>query len=575
RLAVGAMLDDGADNLSTDAGAVHLFTFTDGSFAGAAYTGTIGDGYLGAGNVNITLDDADRFGSGVALSQSANMLAIGARGDDGLGNVMGSAGAVYLLTFSDFAFGGGAVAARAGVGYEIDLTANLSGGDLFGSAVALNNNGTLLAVGAPFDDGAPGTIDPDWGAVHLIRFAGPSFTGGALSSTIGQGYAGANDINLGATQSDNDQFGHSVALNGAGDRLAAGAIRDDGPADQVDQAGSVRLFSFTTTTGAGGSYVGNVGYGYTGANDVDLSMLGIDDGLGISVAFNNKGDLLAIGATGDDGFGDGANNAGAVYLVKFADGDFNGGALVSTLGVGYAGGADVSVPGLTANDIFGRAVAFNSAGNRLVVGAPGLTGAGGVMLFTALPTPLSSLMYGDNAAGTTYISRVQLGFTLTAGVDVTLQASNDIVLTDEGAIVVSTIGSAGSLTLQAGRSVILNSALNLDDGDLTIIANDSIASGVIDAHRSAGAAVIQTAAINGTGDVRITMQDGAGVTNAAGGDITLDAITAGSVVVENFALAGGDIRLNSSITATNGATPIVLALGEGGLIRVGPGVLDA
>src|SRR5690606_34256274 len=106
---------------------------------------------------------------------------------------------------------------------------------------------------------------------------------------------------------------------------------------------------------------------------------------GISVSFNALGDLLAIGATGDDGLGDGASNSGAVYLIKFDDGDFNGGALVTTLGVGYAAPGNVSVPGLAAGDVCGRSVALNGAGDRLAVGAPELTAAGGVMLFSASP----------------------------------------------------------------------------------------------------------------------------------------------------------------------------------------------
>ena len=579
RLAVGAMLDDGADNLSTDAGAVHLFTFSDNNFGGGAYVGTIGDSYVGAGNVNVTLDDADRFGSGLAMNAAGDRLAIGARADDGLGNVSGSSGAVYLYTFTDTSFGGAALAARAGVGYEIDLTANLSGGDLFGSALSLNADATLLAIGAPFDDGAPGTIDPDWGAVHLISFTNTSFGGGALAATIGQGYAGPNDINLGTGQSDNDQFGHSVTLNAAGDRLAAGAIRDDGPLDTLDQAGSVRLFTFTNTSGAGGVHVGTIGHDYAGANDVNMAgVLGMDDGLGIAVSFNALGDLLAIGATGDDGFGDSASNSGAVYLIQFDDGDFNGGQLVSTLGAGYAGAGNLSVPGVAAGDLFGRAVALNAAGDRLAVGVPGLTAAGGVTLFTASPNTLGNLAFGDSAADTVNISRAQLQATLSSGVNVVLQASNDITLNSGAGLAVNnTGGDGGDLTLQAGRSVVLNAAVSTDNGDLTIVANERASAGVVDAHRAAGDAVLQTASINaGTGAVRLTINDGAGLTNSSGGDMTLAALTAGAVILENLATSGGDIILNGVIAGSIGATPIVIAAGDGALINnVGAGVLDA
>jgi hypothetical protein len=81
--------------------------------------------------------------------------------------------------------------------------------------------------------------------------------------------------------------------------------------------------------------------------------------------------------------------------------------------------------------------------------------------------------------------------TLNTGTAVVLQASNDITIDDP--IIVNAGGKGGTLTLQAGRSIIINANIRTDNGALTLIANDTVASGVIDAQRDAGNAVITMA----------------------------------------------------------------------------------
>jgi hypothetical protein len=142
--------------------------------------------------------------------------------------------------------------------------------------------------------------------------------------------------------------------------------------------------------------------------------------------------------------------------------------------------------------------------------------------------------------------------TLNTGTAVVLQASNDITINDP--ITVSAGGHGGALTLQAGRSILINAAITTDNGDLTLIANDTLANGVVDAERDPGPAVITMAdgtnIDTGSGALTIELHDGAGRTNTDSGAITLQTVTAGSVSVANHGpSAGSDIVLGPVTTA--------------------------
>jgi len=136
--------------------------------------------------------------------------------------------------------------------------------------------------------------------------------------------------------------------------------------------------------------------------------------------------------------------------------------------------------------------------------------------------------------------------TLNTGTAVVLQASNDITVNDP--IIVSAGGHGGALTLQAGRSIILNASINTDNGPLTLIANDTRGNGVVDTERDPGRAVITmtggTDIDTGTGSLNIELRDGAGLTNTHSGAINLQAIHAGPVIIANHGPdAGSDVRV--------------------------------
>ncbi|MCH7823054.1 MAG: integrin [Proteobacteria bacterium] len=137
-----------ADNSLQGAGAVYVFRFD-----GADWFQEV---YIKASNIKIGF--ADEFGSSMALSTDGTTLAVGARNEgSGAAGVGGDqndlccslAGAAYV-----FRFDGTNWAQTAYV-----KASNPDGQDQYGGAIALNADGTTLAVGSPFEQG----LDPGIG----------------------------------------------------------------------------------------------------------------------------------------------------------------------------------------------------------------------------------------------------------------------------------------------------------------------------------------------------------------------------------------------------------------------------
>ena len=202
----------------------------------------------------------------------------------------------------------------------------------------------------------------------------------------------------------------------------------------------------------------------------------------------------------------------------------------TVLGVGYSGGAP------QVNDDPAEQ-SFLAAGiNRVTVG---------------LPDP-NLFNYARSQAQSVTVTPQFLTNTLNSGTAVVLQASNDITVNDP--ITVTAGGNGGALTLQAGRSIVLNANITTDNGALTLIANDELANGVVDDERDPGNAVISmaagTALDTGSGTLTAELSDGAGLTNADSGAITLQSVTAGLVsVVNSGTSAGSDVNLGPVTTS--------------------------
>jgi filamentous hemagglutinin family protein len=579
RLAVGASGDVGFGSVAGGIGTVRLFTFANDSFAGGKLVGTIGRGYTGGGNIDLgtALELGDRFGSSVALNAAGDRLAVGAKGDDGFGNVALDSGAVRLFTFANNSFGGGVLASTIGRGYagfaDLDLATALEPGDLFGGAVALNAAGNRLVVGAIGDDGF-GNVKLNVGSVRLFSFDNNGFGNGRLAGTIGRGYVGAGDLNLGTLVDQGYEFGKSVALNAAGDRLAIGLEGNFGnflspTAENYirSQNPAVRLFTFSNTDFGGGTLAGLVGTTFPDENNVVRFQTNAR--FADSVALNAVGDVLAVGAPL-------SRDPGRVWLFGFDNNSFGGGALTGSIGSrpivfgDFRGLNDFDTklsPGYS-GVYLGSSVALDASGTRMALGGGDVLGQN-VLLLTK---PISNdIRFGENPSGTSNISVTALARALSGSRgNVVLEASNDITLNS------NLVAGGGTLTLQAGRSILLNANINRFDSDLILIANSGGSNlTAVNANRSPGAAEIRmapgtsiSAATNTSGlpggfsgNVTITLMDGAGLTTPTSGDITLGSISAGRIRVTNAGLTpGSDIILSAGSVLTSPGAGYVIDL---------------
>ena len=345
-------------------GAVFIYTRTNGVWSTTPI-------YVKASDV----DAGDAFGTAIALTSAGDVLAVGAPGQDapdGLGdgssNAAADSGAVYF-------------AARRPTGWGLlsgTLKATtIASGDRFGSAVAMNGSGKIVAVGAPNEDSG-GLADA--GAAYLFQpFNLRTSTELLLlaNSTI---RFDANNKGAG------DLFGTSVALDLNRFVLAVGAPSEDGtsadsPNDLGDNTGAVYVFSANNDSDVPTTEV-DIAY-------IKAQVPQFGARFGASVALGNNGNVLAVGASDDsvnaigvDGDRNGvATAAGAVeVLVRAANTNWSTQQPSGTRRYVKARVADPV-------DRFGSAVSLSADGNTLLVGAPGEDG--------------NNVGLNNNAAGTT------------------------------------------------------------------------------------------------------------------------------------------------------------------------------
>ncbi|HEY8378919.1 MAG TPA: hypothetical protein VIK91_20650 [Nannocystis sp.] len=290
-LAVSAPWEDSAatdpsDDSVTDAGAVYVFEHDAQGWEQQAYL-----------KPAVTQPDAT-FGAGLALSADGKVLAVGAERETD--NNALYAGGVYIFS-------------RHLPGDPWTQTKHLRSaytddGDLFGSSVALSSDGSILVVGAVYENGGSAD-DPsdnsvaDCGAAYV-------FVRDPQQGWIEQAYLKPLAIDA------RIRFG-TVAISGSGDLIAVGAgyergtsvgVGGDPYATGLKGAGAVYVFRRQGDTWVHHAYV-------------KAPNPGGNDTFG-GVALSAAGDVLAVSARSEDGsakgvggeFDDFTQNSGAVYL---------------------------------------------------------------------------------------------------------------------------------------------------------------------------------------------------------------------------------------------------------------------
>ena len=206
------------------------------------------------------MGNQDDFGQAVSLD--GNRLVVGALLGDGLNNSSSNSGDVYLYTFSDSTFSGGALAGMIGKGYTggKNINQDISENNLFGYSVSLDGN--RLAVGCLYcghDTDGLGS-----GTVHLYTFTDSEFSGGQLDATIGEGFSGGKNVNQDLDTTDS--FGWSVSLDNS--RLVVGAHQSDGNSNSHTRSGEVYLY-----TASAGDAVSSAVYGTNSSSNSTVLVL--------------------------------------------------------------------------------------------------------------------------------------------------------------------------------------------------------------------------------------------------------------------------------------------------------------
>ena len=338
--------NDQNNNSVSRSGAVYVFTRSGASWSQQSYVKASNSGA------------DDQFGRSVALSSDGNTLAVGASGEDSnatgidgdqSNNSAGFSGAVYVFIRSVNSWSQQEYIKASNTGGGVSF----SFGDAFGISVSLSDDGNTLAVGAigegndsnAFDGGQDNNSATFSGAVYIFTRS--------VNSWSQQEYIKASNAEA------NDRFGTALSLSGDGNTLAVGAGFEDSNAingednNMALDSGAVYVFTRSVNSWSQQAYIK--------ADNTDG-----DDRLGRSVTLSNDGNILATGATGEDGSFPGINpnannlssNAGAVYIF-------------TRQGSIWFQQAHVKASNAGSGDAFGSSIKLSGDGKTLAVGAAG------------------------------------------------------------------------------------------------------------------------------------------------------------------------------------------------------------
>ena len=192
----------------------------------------------------------DLSGYSVSLSDDGTIVAVGAYGH------AEQTGCVRVYQYSGGAW--------SQMGADIDGEAT---GDSSGKSVALSADGTIIAVGARYNDGN----GADAGHVRVYQYSGGAW------SKLGSDIDG---------EAADDDSGWSVALSADGTIVAVGAPYNDG---NGADAGHVRVYQYSS---GAWSQLGS---------DIDGDWQGNNSGW--SIALSADGTIVAVGAPNNNGNG--------------------------------------------------------------------------------------------------------------------------------------------------------------------------------------------------------------------------------------------------------------------------------
>jgi hypothetical protein len=312
----------------------------------------------------------DVSGKSVTINSDGTVVAIGATRNDGNG---GDSGHTRIFKYN------GSIWQQ--LGQDIDGEVST---DQAGRSVSINNDGTIVAIGASNNDGS-GNLSFDSGHTRVYEY------NGSIWVKLGQDIDG---------ESIGDESGYSVSINGAGNIVVIGAPKND---SNGNASGKTRVYQYIST-----SWV-QIGQDIVGENE--------DDESGHSVSINNAGNIIAIGAIFNNGPG---SNRGHVRIFKY-----NGSIWVQT-------GQDID--GEQDDGQFGYSVSLNNIGDAVAIGAPFNNGNG----VDSGHVRVYSIDNGAGDAGEEIKIKTPLpgnfSFTIGSGGSPGNNGSNTVLVTDLGSV---------------------------------------------------------------------------------------------------------------------------------------------
>ncbi|NER97309.1 MAG: filamentous hemagglutinin N-terminal domain-containing protein, partial [Symploca sp. SIO1B1] len=466
----------------------YVFSNPSADIGGLVDAGTVilADGNTGAEISRISgTKDLDNFGSGEITALS--------NGNYVFGNPFADIGMIRNA--------GTVILADGATGTEINRISGVNENDFFGSRsiIALNNGNYVFGnpnanIGMAVNAGTVILADGTTG-MEINRISGNP------NDFFGEGQ-------MTALSNGNYVFGNYLATIG-GFMSAGTVILADGTTgmeiNRISGANENDLFGVDNITAlSNGNYVfGNSNATIGGLGDVGTVILA--DG-------TNGTEINRVsGANPEDRFG-------LDDITALSNGNYVFGNSLANIGGLEDVGTVILADGTTGIEInrisgtnpeerfssLGKITALNN-GNYLASSPFINKNAGRVDIGIANPNSLTYSYFPDRNITITPTTITSITNTGTA---VTLQANNDITV-NQAIITDNATGSGGSLSLEAGRSILLNADITTDNGNLFLLANQPLASGVIDAERDPGAAQITMAAgtsINaGFGDVTIEL----------------------------------------------------------------------
>ena len=432
----------------------------------------------------------------LGTSSDGSMIAIGVSGEDRVDIYSQGPDGMWSLQTSV-------------VGTEVS-----AGGHSFGASVALDDTGSILAVGA--DSVSPASpLVP--GMVYVFQLNGKNWTQQTILRPIVPDGIPANEAREG-------NFGSAVALSGNGLTLVVGsqtrpAINFDPVTGETRgtyaDAGAVYVYSRTSDTESWDDP--NI---FAGSDTDNVDFFGID------VALNTAGNVLAVGASGrappttdtDSIVGSPMDSSGpgAVYIFELEEN-----------GSWSQQGLPITPSGISDDNVirFGESIDLNGAGDRLVAGAPnfGFIEFGGEIV----PSLVGAVyLYGFDDFSDRWHELNMIAFEVTFG-----SAGNFVALSDEylaaGLLLPTFAGAADVFELDS-----LISDLIIDPPDLRI-------------------------AVGGTGTVNVRLEDTPNspvtITATAGEGLTIDPLelTFSGTVARAFTVTAADDLINGQKITVN------------------------